>query len=51
MIIAGSFGGNDCEAGTVGSGASVQLYIHVGSGGTTFETLSIQDTATGSKVV
>ena len=43
--------GSDCEAGTVGTGASVQMYIHVGSGGTTCETLSVQDTATGSKVV
>ena len=51
MLIAGSAGGSDCEAGTVGTGASVQMYIHVGSGGTTFETLSVQDTATGSKVV
>ena len=51
MLSAGSAGGSDCEAATVGTGASVQLYIHVGSGGTTFETLSVQDTATGSKVV
>lgn len=51
MLIAGAAGGNDCTAATLGSGSNVQMYIHVGSGGTTFETLSVQETATGSKVV
>jgi len=52
MIISGTAaGGLDCTAATVGGGNTVQAYIHVGSGGTTFETLSLGSTAAGSKVV
>ena len=52
MIISGTAaGGLDCTAATVGGGNTVQAYIHVGSGGTTFETLSLGSTTAGSKVV
>lgn len=51
MILSGTAGALDCTAATVGTGGSVQAYIHVGSGGTTFETLSLGATAAGSKVV
>lgn len=52
MILSGTAaGGLDCTAATVGGGNTVQAYIHVGSGGTTFETLSLGSTTAGSKVV
>ena len=39
----------DCSA--AGGDANVQLYLHVGSGGTTFQTLDIGNTAAGSLVI
>jgi flagellin FlaB len=42
---------NDCSAGAVGVGNSAQLYIHIGSGGTTYETLTVDDTTQGARVV
>ncbi len=44
--------GGTCDASTVGSGnTTAQLYLHVDGGGTTFETLSIEGTDSGEKVV
>ncbi len=43
--------GGTCDAATVGSGNTAQLYLHVDGGGTTFETLSIEGTDSGEKVV
>lgn len=39
----------DCSA--AGGDTNVQLYLHVGSGGTTFQTLDIGNTAAGSLVI
>jgi archaellum component FlaG (FlaF/FlaG flagellin family) len=53
MTIQGNVGGNNCgvSSGTIGIGDSVTLYLHVGSGGSTLETLTIQDETAGAKVV
>lgn len=53
MTISGNTGGNNCgvSSGTIGVDDALTLYLHVGSGGSTFETLSIQDETTGARVV
>jgi len=49
LTIDGNTGGTDCspDAGI----ASAQLFIHVGKGGTTYETLTIDSSAAGSRIV
>ena len=47
--IDGNGGGVDCSPDS--GDASVELYLHVANGGTTFETLTIDNTAGGSLVV
>jgi hypothetical protein len=54
MTIDGNNGGVDCSPDAVNGGASIssaQLFIHVGKGGTTYETLTIDSSAAGSKIV
>lgn len=54
MTIDGNNGGTDCSADAVNGGASIssaQLFIHVGKGGTTYETLTIDSSTAGSKIV
>ena len=47
--IDGDTGGTDCSPNS--GDTSVELYLHVSSGGTTFETLTIDQTTGGSVVV
>ncbi len=42
--------GIDCAAGNADGDTSIQLHIHVGSGGSTFVTLNIDSTAAGAEV-
>jgi archaellum component FlaG (FlaF/FlaG flagellin family) len=48
IIIDANDGTNDCGPDAV---TTAQLYLHVASGGTTFETLTIDDTSPGALVV
>ena len=48
IIIVADDGTNDCGPDAV---TKAQLYLHVGSGGTTFETLTIDDKSPGALVV
>ena len=43
--------GDDCSATSVGINSKVTLWIHVESGGSTYESLTISDTTRGSNVV
>ena len=53
LTIDGNNGGTDCspDAKRLEPIASAQLFIHVGKGGTTYETLTIDSTAAGSRIV
>ena len=51
IVLAATGGGSDCSADTVGVNGEVTLWIHVGGGGSTYETLYIFDTAEGSLVI
>jgi len=56
LTIDGNNGGTDCSPdATSGAPAtqisSAQLFIHVGKGGTTYETLTIDSSAAGSRIV
>jgi hypothetical protein len=46
---AGTAGLQDCSPDS--GDTSVEFYIHVGNGGTTYETLTIDNTAAGSTVI
>jgi len=43
--------GDDCSATSVGINSKVTLWIHVESGGSTYESLIISDTTRGSSVI
>jgi hypothetical protein len=49
MTIDGNNGGTDCSPNSGISDA--QLFIHVGKGGTTYETLTIDSSDAGSRIV
>ena len=54
MTIDGNNGGTDCSPDAQSGGnpiESAQLYIHVGKGGTTYETLTIDSSVAGSRIV
>mgnify|MGYP000748106005 CR=1 FL=1 len=51
MWIDANDNGNAVDCSAAGGDANVQLYLHVGSGGTTFQTLDIGNTAAGSLVI
>ncbi len=54
MTIDGNEGGADCSPDAQSGGnpiASAQLFIHVGKGGTTYETLTIDSSDAGSRIV
>ena len=42
---------SSCDATSVGVNGEVTLWIHVGNGGSTYETLYISDDARGSLVI
>ena len=54
MTIDGNECGADCSPDAQSGGnpiASAQLFIHVGKGGTTYETLTIDSSDAGSRIV
>ena len=54
MTIDGNNGGTDCSPDATSGGTPIstaQLFIHVGKGGTTYETLTIDSSTAGSKIV
>jgi len=55
MTIDGNNGGTDCSPNALNAAGdpigSAQLFIHVGKGGTTYETLTIDNVAAGSRIV
>ena len=51
VLVIDASGAANCDAASVGVGGTVQMYLHVDNGGTTYETLSIDSTSAGEVVV
>ena len=51
VLVIDASGAANCDAASVGVGGTVQMYLHVDNGGTTYETLSIDSVSAGEVVV